>query len=688
MIPLIYFVSFSIAGATKEIGTALTRLCLRHKSIEAKLKALTGSIVETLVTPLQEHNEEWKKTVIQLDKDHARGSMVVKVCVLYGMAKLRHLYVSCCKGEMQAKLDNAMHDINDKYLVFEESEKNAVRRALIEERGHYCLFVSCLRPFVEHEISLITEITHLQEIMQNLCMQCSDPSVLPPASEQVIMDVKGFDSSSVWNFSQPSSLGSRKSSMCSISSINSSSSGSLKSHSPSHHNHKRNSAQQLPVGAARLTSVSSQDSGFTSQDTLFLRPATPSSLKIKKKEAPTYVNMSDLANMAKEKQASSDNDQTPTEKSPPYTMSTQQMRQNSVELAKAIQELEASTAALQSTYDGNTSQTSLHSSSGYGTMNSTPAGSEDTIATGDFDLSNQECMNDSEKYYTIPRNSEIGTMYKAVLQAKRPASTAGIPVSHTGGAPITRRSSMNTPKPPPPVRRSSSITTANPATIQKLRKTPPRQLQGNQSQPYAQPAPQNKHRRSSSSGGSEPAYAELQTIQQSIQARHQQQLNQQYQTEASPYATTATQNIPYSAPVTPQYAETNMMPPPSGGHVPPSSGHYTQQHQQQQQPAGQAELMQKLNAKFQALNAAYSDKNDHGLPPPPPNAGEIDHDLPPPPSQAELEEIEKIYSRPPPVNPKPTVNRTSNPENLRASLVSELKMGLRRVSSQDEGSEC
>lgn len=37
------------------------------------------------------------------------------------------------------------------------------------------------------------------------------------------------------------------------------------------------------MGTARLTSVSSQDSGFTSQDTLFLRPATPTSLKIRQK---------------------------------------------------------------------------------------------------------------------------------------------------------------------------------------------------------------------------------------------------------------------------------------------------------------------------------------------------------------------------------------------------------------------
>lgn len=55
-----------------------------------------------------------------------------------------------------------------------------------------------------------------------------------------------------------------------------------------------------------------------------------------------------------------------------------------MELAAAIKELEANTAALECTYSGDTqaSQSSLHSSSGYGTMNSTPATSEDPLATG------------------------------------------------------------------------------------------------------------------------------------------------------------------------------------------------------------------------------------------------------------------------------------------------------------------
>ena len=49
---------------------------------------------------------------------------------------------------MQNRLDNAMADVNDKYLQLEETEKNAVRTALIEQRGHFCQFICCLKPVV------------------------------------------------------------------------------------------------------------------------------------------------------------------------------------------------------------------------------------------------------------------------------------------------------------------------------------------------------------------------------------------------------------------------------------------------------------------------------------------------------------------------------------------------------------
>ena len=45
----------------------------------------------------------------------------------------------------------------------------------------------------DQEVGLLTEITHLQEIMDSLCLQADNPESLPASSEQVIMDLKGLD---------------------------------------------------------------------------------------------------------------------------------------------------------------------------------------------------------------------------------------------------------------------------------------------------------------------------------------------------------------------------------------------------------------------------------------------------------------------------------------------------------------
>ena len=60
-----------------------------------------------------------------------------------------NIYTFCSgKHDVQLKLDQAMQDVNAKYLMLEEAEKSSVRTALIEERGRYCHFVSCIKPFV------------------------------------------------------------------------------------------------------------------------------------------------------------------------------------------------------------------------------------------------------------------------------------------------------------------------------------------------------------------------------------------------------------------------------------------------------------------------------------------------------------------------------------------------------------
>ncbi|XP_035013166.1 MTSS I-BAR domain containing 2a isoform X1 [Hippoglossus stenolepis] len=235
-------------GATRDIGSALTRMCMRHRSIEGKLRLFTNALMEGLVTPLQDRIEEWKKTANQLDKDHAkeykRSRQEIKrksLDTIKLQKKARKELLG--RGNLRPQLDSAMQDVSDLYLLMEETEKQAVRRALLEERGRYCTFINLLQSVVTVEIAMLGEITHLQPIVDDLTGLTEDPHKLPPASEQVIRDLKGSDYS--WSYqtppSSPSSANSRKSSMCSL-------------------------LQMPSAGAHRLSSVSSHDSGFVSQD--------------------------------------------------------------------------------------------------------------------------------------------------------------------------------------------------------------------------------------------------------------------------------------------------------------------------------------------------------------------------------------------------------------------------------------
>uniref|UniRef100_A0A672GJE4 IMD domain-containing protein n=1 Tax=Salarias fasciatus TaxID=181472 RepID=A0A672GJE4_SALFA len=180
----------------------------------------------------------------------------------------------------------------ERLVLLEETEKQAVRRALLEERGRFCGFVAMLRPVLEEEMSLLGDVSHLQTLTEDLKTLTMDPHKLPPSSEQVILDLKSSDCS--WSYqtppSSPSATVSRKSSMCSsLNSVTSSDSRSSGSHCPSPSGlfrHRASSSsssappQQTP---ARLSSVSSHDSGFLSQDAFQSKspsPMPPDSLQV------------------------------------------------------------------------------------------------------------------------------------------------------------------------------------------------------------------------------------------------------------------------------------------------------------------------------------------------------------------------------------------------------------------------
>ncbi|XP_053414841.1 protein MTSS 1 isoform X5 [Nycticebus coucang] len=552
-------------GGTREIGSALTRMCMRHRSIEAKLRQFSSALIDCLINPLQEQMEEWKKVANLLDKDHAKEYKKARQEIKKKSSDTLKLQKKAKKGrgDIQPQLDSALQDVNDKYLLLEETEKQAVRKALIEERGRFCTFISMLRPVIEEEISMLGEITHLQTISEDLKSLTMDPHKLPSSSEQVILDLKGSDYS--WSYqtppSSPSTTMSRKSSVCSLNSVNSSDSRSSGSHSHSPSSHYRyrssNLAQQAPV---RLSSVSSHDSGFISQDAFQSKspspmpPEAPNQLsngfshcslssdshvgpmgaglsphclpasrllpRVTSVHLPDYAHyytigpgmfpssqipswkdwakpgpydqpLANTLQRRKEKREPDPSGGGPTATGGPPATADEAQRPRSMTVSAASrsgEEMEACEELALALSRGlqldtqRSSRDSLQCSSGYSTQTTTPCCSEDTIPSqekskskaavsdvpnqtlspvSDYDYfsvsGDQEAdQQEFDKSSTIPRNSDISQSYRRMFQAKRPASTAGLPTTLgpamvTPGVATIRR----TPSTKPSVRRGT-----------------------------------------------------------------------------------------------------------------------------------------------------------------------------------------------------------------------------------------
>ncbi|XP_032982765.1 protein MTSS 1 isoform X16 [Rhinolophus ferrumequinum] len=471
----------STRGGTREIGSALTRMCMRHRSIEAKLRQFSSALIDCLINPLQEQMEEWKKVANQLDKDHAKEYKKARQEIKKKSSDTLKLQKKAKKGrgDIQPQLDSALQDVNDKYLLLEETEKQAVRKALIEERGRFCTFISMLRPVIEEEISMLGEITHLQTISEDLKSLTMDPHKLPSSSEQVILDLKGSDYS--WSYqtppSSPSTTMSRKSSVCSLNSVNSSDSRSSGSHSHSPSSHYRcrssNLAQQAPV---RLSSVSSHDSGFISQDAFQSKSPSPMPPEAPTqdwaKPGPYDQPLVNTLQRRKEKREPDPSGGGPTAAGGAPAAAEEAQRPRSMTVSAATrpgEEMEACEELALALSRGlqldtqRSSRDSLQCSSGYSTQTTTPCCSEDTIPSqvSDYDYfsvsGDQEAdQQEFDKSSTIPRNSDISQSYRRMFQAKRPASTAGLPTTLgpamvTPGVATIRR----TPSTKPSVRRGT-----------------------------------------------------------------------------------------------------------------------------------------------------------------------------------------------------------------------------------------
>ncbi|KAG2461735.1 IF6 factor, partial [Polypterus senegalus] len=397
---------------------------------EAQLSTIATSMRDSLI-------DRYKQPVFSVGGKKNKISLVSIENILQVMYKnLFYIHIRG-KDDARLQLDSALQDVNDKYMLLEETEKRAVCRALIEERSRFCSFVSMLRPvlvgnciylaiesinknvvtfkmsfcfpYQDEEIGMLGEVTHLQSILEDLTTLTLEPNKLPPASEQVILDLKGSDYNYTYQ-TPPASPGSTISRKGSISS-----------------NYQNASMRHVP----------SLDSISSSTEALHLRP--PSAV------IPDGVSQEQMVVMISNLPQKLGTDYPSTENGmvmpPPqnaYTQASDRHRiMNTSVVGKPPTAREHLALALGQGLNSEVSRCSrdsLHCSSGYSTQTTTPSCSEDTIPShvADYDYISLHGVeevpdhSDFDKSSTIPRNSDISLNYRKMFQAKRPASTVSL----------------------------------------------------------------------------------------------------------------------------------------------------------------------------------------------------------------------------------------------------------------------
>ena len=125
---------------------------------------------------------------------------------------------------VQRLIEQTSRDLNSQYRQLFDHEKKCVRQILTEERLRYCNLVASLKPIIDEELGMLSELASVEDVMQKLGSVTSNPDEV--ITDEFIDDVTnqgGLVYATPPTTPSPS-MGSRKSSMCSISSLASSSS--------------------------------------------------------------------------------------------------------------------------------------------------------------------------------------------------------------------------------------------------------------------------------------------------------------------------------------------------------------------------------------------------------------------------------------------------------------------------------
>jgi len=182
----------STKGSTKEIGSTLTRICVRQRHVEGKLKLYVIGLQDYLVQPISDRLEEWKKSSGSLEKEHSKDIKRYANEIKKRSAEVYKLKKKIKRGtkneNFQQQLTQMSVEVADRITHLEEVERSCLRNILVEERTRACFYALSLSKLLNLQVDFANEASTVEELSNDLRELCRNPKQLPTKVDDIIQD--------------------------------------------------------------------------------------------------------------------------------------------------------------------------------------------------------------------------------------------------------------------------------------------------------------------------------------------------------------------------------------------------------------------------------------------------------------------------------------------------------------------
>ncbi|CAH8860386.1 unnamed protein product [Trichobilharzia szidati] len=230
--------AYSSNCGLRELGSSMTRFCLRERGLESRLRTFNSQLNECLTAPLIDRLEEWKRTVAQLDRENgkewrrAKSELQRATCELEKLSKRSrrkgssvsngvgdfdsHNEIHAFKTQQSNDSNNnsnnnngilqsgdnmhlnfAQHDLILKQRTLAELERVSLRRAVIEERRRFAELLTCLKPVLDSKLAIFGDVNLFEESILAITHNSYDPNQIPDEIEEAIDYAVGHVTSSL-----------------------------------------------------------------------------------------------------------------------------------------------------------------------------------------------------------------------------------------------------------------------------------------------------------------------------------------------------------------------------------------------------------------------------------------------------------------------------------------------------------